>query len=174
MVHLPKQRQEKTMPILDQLNITDLSPPAQSSRVERFRRRLISAIDLQIEIAKADAAGQTLSLTKKRRVKDKTTGRSEMKDTPLHLRRWWWRDESGTVYLPLKLGIKTLELAPGKSAIEIGGIEELPAKLALVRSAVSAGELDRCADLTKTATQLPNKRPTLQPLAGGQKTPAKR
>jgi hypothetical protein len=74
MVRLPKQRQEKTMPILDQLNITDLSPPAQSSRIERFRRRLISAIDLQIEIAKADAAGQTLSLTKRRRVKDKTTG----------------------------------------------------------------------------------------------------
>jgi hypothetical protein len=169
-----QQRQEKLMPILDQLNITDLSPKALSSRVERFRRRLISEIDLQIEIAKADAAGETLSLTKKRRIKNKTTGLKELKDAPLHIRRWWWRDESGTVYLPLKLGIKTLELAPGKSAIEIGGIEELPAKLALVRNAVSAGELDRCADATKTATRLPNKRPTLQPVAGGQKTVAKR
>jgi hypothetical protein len=164
-----QQRQEKIMPILDQLNITDLSPKALSSRAERFRRRLISEIDLQIEIAKADAAGETLSLTKKRRIKNKATGLKELKDAPLHLRRWWWRDESGTVYLPLKLGIKTLELAPGKSAIEIGGIEELPAKLALVREAVRAGELDRCAEATKTANQ-PLR---LQP-AAGQKTAAKR
>jgi hypothetical protein len=164
-----QQRQEKIMPILDQLNITDLSPKTQSSRVERFRRRLISEIDLQIEIAKADAAGQTLSLTKKRRIKNKTTGLKELKDAPLHIRRWWWRDESGTVYLPLKLGIKTLELAPGKSAIEIGAIEQLPAKLALVREAVRAGELDRCAEATKTA----NKPLRLQP-AVGQKAAGKR
>src|SRR5580693_8448178 len=169
MVRLQKKRQEKIMPILDQLNITDLSPKALSSRIERFRRRLISEIDLQIEIAKADAAGQTLNLTKKRRIKNKATGLKELKDAPLHLRRWWWRDESGTVYLPLKLGIKTLELAPGKSAIEIGGIEQLPAKLALVREAVRAGELDRCAEAAKPA----NKPLRLQP-AATQKAAAKR
>jgi hypothetical protein len=169
MVCLLMQQQEKIMPILDQLNITDLSPQAQTLRIDRFRRRLISAIDLQIEIAKADAAGQTLNLTKKRRVKDKMTGRTELKDAPLHPRRWWWRDQSGAVHLSLKSGVKTLELAPGKSAIEIGGVEELPAKLALVREAVRAGELDRCAE---AATRTANK-PRPQP-AAQQKSAAKR
>jgi hypothetical protein len=163
-----EQRQERIMPILDQLNITDLSPKALSSRVERFRRRLISEIDLQIEIAKADAAGQTLNLTKKRRIKNKVTGLKELKDAPLHLRRWWWRDESGTVHLWLKFGITPLEFAPGKRAIEIGAIEQLPAKLALVREAVRGGELDRCAEATKPANK-----PRLQP-AAVQKAAAKR
>jgi hypothetical protein len=177
MMRLLKPQQENIMPILEQLKVTDVSPQTRASRVDRFRRRLIGAIDLQIEIAKADAAGQTLNLTRKRRVKDKTTGRKELKDAPLQVRRWWWRDEGGTVHLALKSGMKTLELAPGRSAIEVGGIEELPAKLALVRDAVRAGELDRCAAAAKidvkTAAQ-PSKPAPAQSAGGAKKTAAKR
>jgi hypothetical protein len=149
------------MSLLESLKLSDVSPRSDASPIGRFRRKLISAIETQIAIAKADAAGQTLNLTRKRRVKDEASGRAEVKETPLPLRRWWWQDVSGSVHLSIKSAGKTLEFAPGKSAIEVGPIEELSNKLAVVLEAVRAGELDRFA-LSKNEQRRPQK-PASQP-----------
>jgi hypothetical protein len=144
------------MSLLESLKLSDVAPLSDASPIGRLRRKLISAIETQIAIAKADAAGQTFNLTRKRRVKDEASGRTEMKDTPMPLRRWWWRDASGAVQLSIRSAGKTLAIAPGKSAIEVGAIEELPNKLAVVLEAVRAGELDHCAS-AKTERQRPQK-----------------
>ncbi len=114
------------MSVLESLKLTDLSRRSELSPIGRFRRRVISAIETQIEIAKAEAAGQTLNLTRKRRIKDEASGRAEVKEMPANLWRWWWRDVSGGVHLSIKSGGKTLELAPDKCAIEVGAIDDLP------------------------------------------------
>jgi hypothetical protein len=144
------------MSLLETLKLSDTSPRSDASPIGRFRRRLISAIETQIEIAKADAAGRPVNLTRKRRVKDEATGRTEVKDAPIPVRRWWWRDVSGVMHMSIKSAGKTLELAPGKPSIEIGPIEELPNKLAVILEAVRAGELDRFA-AAKTEPRRPQK-----------------
>ena len=50
------------MAVLDQLKLTNATPRREASPVERFRRRLVDAIQLQIELANADLAGRPLNL----------------------------------------------------------------------------------------------------------------
>ena len=148
------------MAVLDQLKPTSETPKRDISPKGRFRRRLVEAIELQMEIAKADLAGVPLTRTRQRRVRVGPNGESALREVPLKLRRWWWRNDSGTTFLALRHGAVQLELAPGKKAIEIGGIEELPAKLALLRDAARDGELDRCLKPEASGRGIP-KRPTL-------------
>ena len=147
------------MAVLDQLKLTNATPRREASPVERFRHRLVDAIQLQIELANADLAGRPLNRTRKRWVKDKATGQKELREIPLRLRRWWWKDASGTIFVSLRYGAKPLELAPGKSAIEVAGLEELPNKLSLVCEAVRAGELDGCRAKVASFGRVPLTKP---------------
>jgi len=133
------------MAVLDQFKLTNLAPKRDTSPVGRFRRRLIEALELQVELAKADQAGTQLNRTRPRRVKVGPNGERELRNVPVRLRRWWWKDDAGTTFVTLNYGSKPLEIAPGKKAIEIGKPEDLPSKLTLLCDAVRAGELDGCA-----------------------------
>ena len=132
------------MPMLDQLTLASATPSRDKTPTGRFRRRLVEALDLQIEIAKADASGTDFRRSRQRWIKTEAGGK-ELREVPHRLRRWWWKDDAGKVYLALRHGAKLLEIAPGKRAIEIGAIEDLPQKLSILREAVRAGELDACA-----------------------------
>ena len=147
------------MAVLDQLKLTNATPRREASPVERFRRRLVDAIQLQVELANADLAGRPLSRTRQRWVKDKTTGQKELREIPLRLRRWWWKDASGTIFVSLRYGAKPLELAPGKSAIEVARLEDVLGKLSLVCEAVRAGELDGCRAKVAAFGQVPVTKP---------------
>ena len=57
------------MVVLDQLKLSSETPKKDISPLGRFRRRLVEAIELQMEIARADLAGVTLTRTRQRRVK---------------------------------------------------------------------------------------------------------
>ncbi len=145
------------MAILDQIRVTSATPQRSASPVARFRRRLAEALELQIELAKADEVGQALTRTRKRWVKG-PSGEKELREKPMRLFRWWWKDENGTIFITLRRGTRPLEMAPGKSAIEIGQIEELPNKLALIRDAVWAGELDACATSANFGREVPRRK----------------
>jgi hypothetical protein len=131
------------MAMLDQLTLASATPKRDTTPIGRFRRRLIDGLDLQIEMAKADAAGADFRRNRQRWIKTETGGK-ELREVPVRLRRWWWKDDSGTTYLALRHGAKLLEIAPGKRAIEVGLMEDLPGKLSILRDAVRAGELDAC------------------------------
>ncbi|MGA9599131.1 MAG: DUF6641 family protein [Methylocystis sp.] len=132
------------MAILDQLKLSNAARGKQNSPVQRFRHRLIEAIQVQIDLAKADIADQPLQRTRRKWVKVGAAGEKELRQVPVRVRRWWWKDESGATFVTLKYGATPLELAPGKSAIEVGGLEDLPTKLTLICDAIRAGELDGC------------------------------
>ena len=140
------------MSILDQFTLSSATPVRDFSPAVRFRRRLLDAVETQIAFAKAEIAGETFRPTRQKWVKNPTTRAPELRETPVRLRRWWWQDETKKVFLTLHLGTKPIELAPGKKSIEIGKLEDVPAKLALILEAVSAGEFDRFAAVKKELT----------------------
>ncbi len=107
------------MTVLSQLKLAAATPTQDRTPVGRVRRRLLDGLDLQIELAAADGAGTTVSRTRRRWVKNDADGK-DLRDLPVRLRRWWWRDEAGRVYLGLRHGARLLEIAPGKRAIDVG------------------------------------------------------
>jgi hypothetical protein len=159
------------MTVLSQFNISSATPQKDNSPIGRFRRRLTDAIGVQIDLAKAENSGETLSRTRQRWVKDPASGERQLKAIPIRVRRWWWRDGAGKTQIALRYGAKTLEIAPGKSAIEIGGLDELPAKLGLIREAILAGELDGCAGIAAIARPIPAKPSSALTVAGKKAAP---
>ena len=58
--------------------------------------------------------------------------------------------ETGKVYISIRYGAKLIELAKGKSAIEVSSGEELIKTLELIKRAVEAGELDSHIEIAST------------------------
>jgi len=58
------------------------------------------------------------------------------------IKPWWFSDANGKVCLAIKYGARTIELAKGKTAIEVASAEALINALTTVNDAVLAGELD--------------------------------
>jgi hypothetical protein len=134
------------MAVLDQLTLAAATPKKDNTPLGRFRRRLVEALDVQLDIANADSAGTVFTRSRQRWVKNEAGGK-ELVSVPVRFKRWWWKDDAGKTYLSLRSGARLLEIAPGKKAIEVGSITDLPAKLAILREAVCAGELDSCSSV---------------------------
>ena len=58
--------------------------------------------------------------------------------------------ETGKVCISIRYGAKLIELAKGKSAVEVSSGEELIKTLELLKRAVEAGELDSQIDIAST------------------------
>jgi len=71
------------------------------------------------------------------------------------VKRWWYVDPIGNCYLTINYGSKRLELDKGKSAIAVGGKDNLVATIDAVIAAVEAGELDAAISATQKAEQKP-------------------
>jgi hypothetical protein len=113
------------------------SPP-----VVKRRNRLIAKIWEQTELAKSTLEGKTYTPLHARKVKDRETGEARRVETPKRVKAWWFTADNGKVCLTVKYGAKVLELAKGKSAIEVGTMAELIPTLDMLKAAVDAGELD--------------------------------
>ncbi len=74
------------MTILSKLNLSDKTKAAMLTAPEaKLRGKMLEALDLQIEAAKA-----------MRWVKDPETGERVRKEVPVRSRPWFWKDEQGT------------------------------------------------------------------------------
>jgi len=74
------------------------------------------------------------------------------------VRPWWFVAENGKVCLNVRYGNRVLELAKGKSAIEVANPAELINTLELIRKAVAEGELDTQIDTANGAVKAGFKR----------------
>jgi predicted nicotinamide N-methyase len=63
-------------------------------------------------------------------------------EVPRHVRKAWFQDAAGKLYLQVRYGSKPLELAKGKNAVEVGSLSDVPAVLDAIAGAVVQGELD--------------------------------
>jgi len=96
----------------------------------------------QIQLAKAQTSGSQFSASKFRTIIDSETGIRRQVEIPKRVRPWWFVADTGKLALSVRYGVKVLELAKGKVAVEVGGEKDLVPTLELIKLAVEAGELD--------------------------------
>ncbi|WP_186108513.1 DUF6641 family protein [Burkholderia gladioli] len=127
---------------LNNLKLVATKRPGALPQIVQRRNRLIAKIWEQTELAKAQQEGKSFSPTKYRSVKDAETGERRNIEVQKRVRTWWFAAENGKLCLQVRYGAKVLELAKGKTAIEVGGPENLIPTLDALKAAVAAGELD--------------------------------
>jgi hypothetical protein len=134
--------QESYMSTLNTLKLVATKRPGALPQIVQRRNRLIAKIWEQTELAKAQQEGKTFQPTRFRSVKDAETGERRDVESPKHVRAWWFTAENGKLCIQVRYGAKTLELAKGKTAIEVGSTDNLIPTLEALKAAVAAGELD--------------------------------
>jgi hypothetical protein len=135
------------MSTLSSFKLVAAKRPIELSPVVQRRNRLIAKIWEQTELAKAQQNGQTFAPMHFRKIKDAETGICRRIETPKRIKPWWFTSESGKLCLLVRYGAKSLELAKGKTAIEIATHADLIPTLDMLKIAVGAGELDAQIEL---------------------------
>ena len=130
------------MTALANLKLIAAKRPTQLSPVALRRNKVAIRIDEQIELAKAQSEGREFAPTRMRSVRDDETGETKSVQVPKRVKAWWWAADSGKLCLSLRYGAKVIELAKGKSAVEVAGGAELVGVLETLKAAIAAGELD--------------------------------
>jgi len=105
------------------------------------RQKLASKIEEQIELARCQKNG-TLYAPKRLKTVTNESGERVVIETTKRVKEWFWTTPNKKINLSIRYGSKTLELAKGKNAIELGSQDELIETLALIQQVVIGGELD--------------------------------
>ena len=61
---------------------------------------------------------------------------------PVTLRQWWTVADGGVAQFGVRYGAVPLQLQPGKAAVEVAKLADLPVVIKTLLQAVEAGELD--------------------------------
>lgn len=135
--------------ILGTLKFTAAKKPTQLTPVQNRRNKLIQKLDQQIAIAQGKLNGTIYTVNKiVTFVNDKNE--EEVTEVAKRLREWWFALENGKLALTVRYGARTLELAKGKSAIEVADLNELVAVLVKLKAACDAGEMDAIIEAAST------------------------
>lgn len=105
------------------------------------RQKLSSKIEEQIELARCQKNG-ILYAPKRLKTVTNESGERVVIETTKRVKEWFWTTPNNKINLSIRYGSKTLELAKGKNAIELGSQDELIETLALIQQVVIGGELD--------------------------------
>jgi hypothetical protein len=105
------------------------------------RNKLCKKLWEQIQLAQAHLEGKEFTITRFRTVTDQDGLRRSV-ELPKRVRAWWWNGDNGKIALNVRYGAKVVEIAKGKSTIEIATHTDLIPTLELLKRAVEAGELD--------------------------------
>ena len=134
------------MTIISSLKVTNANRPRQQPAIVQRRNKLINALHDQLELARAEAEGREYLKTRRRHVKNPVTGEYAEAMVSRRPRAWFWTADDGKVYINLRYGTKVIEIAKGKSAIEVGEKKQLVPMIEALKRAVAAGELDAQID----------------------------
>jgi hypothetical protein len=110
--------------------------------IQHRRNKLIAKINEQIQAVQARQSGDRYTVKQLRRIKNKETGEVREVLSDRHVREWWWTGDNGAVYVEVRYGVKPLEIAKGKNAIQVGDMGELIETLQMLKQATEAGEFD--------------------------------
>lgn len=142
------------MSVLANLKLVAVRKKVQLSPIVQKRSKLVKRLDEQIALATAKLDGTAFTATRLRRMKDEQTGEKQTVEVEKRVKEWWWvQTDSKKVCIALKYGATVIELAKGKTAIEIAGETELLATLRLLRQAVENGELDAQIESASSAVR---------------------
>lgn len=95
-----------------------------------------------MELVRAQAAGTQFAPIKFRTIADPETGLRKQVEVTKRVKQWWFTADNGKLVMNVRYGARMIELAKGKSAIEMAAAADLVPTLELIKQAVEAGELD--------------------------------
>ncbi len=130
------------MSALASLKLVSAKKPQQMPSIQLRRNKLSNKLWEQIQLAKSQISGQPFVVTRFRSAKDRKSGLRKQVEMPKRVRPWWFFTENGKVCVSIRYGSWTLELAKGKSSVEVGSPDELVMALETIKQAVEEGELD--------------------------------
>jgi hypothetical protein len=122
---------------------------------------VLTSLEIQIEVAKAEAERRTYIRKAPRWVTDPETGERVHKDVPVRVRKWWWKDCNGTLYVQVFYANRPVEIKKGKTSIVLNNPADLVPTLEKIRDAVKAGELDQVLKTSRRSIQRPIARKTV-------------
>ena len=130
------------MSTLNALKLSTAKKSLNTTPVVHRRNKLGKKLWEQIQLAQAHLAGKQFTTTRFQTVRDEDGVRRSV-EVPKRVRAWWWNSDNGKIALNVRYGARVVELAKGKSTIEVAAPTELIPTLELIKKAVEAGELDK-------------------------------
>jgi hypothetical protein len=130
------------MSALAQLKLTNTRKPTQQPAIIQQRTKLAKRIWEQMELAKAQQAGDTFA-SKRLKTVVGTDGVKRTVEVAKRVKPWWFVADTGKLCVNIRYGSKLLELAKNKTTVEVADVAELIATLEIVKAAVIEGELDQ-------------------------------
>ncbi len=124
------------------LKLTTARKPRALPDVVKRRNKLLQKLTEQRELALAQIEGRMYTPKRLRTLRDAATGERTVREMPVRIKAWWWTGEKNETLLSIFYGSKTLELAKGKTAIEVADNKQLVSVLDTVISATQNAELD--------------------------------
>ncbi len=128
--------------ILNSLKLTAARKSRSLPDVVKRRNKLLQKLTEQRDLAAALEQGQHYAPKRLRSLRDADTGTRVVKEVAVRIKPWFWTGEKGECLLAVQYGSKQIELQKGKTAIDVGAVENLCAVLDTVIDAVRNGELD--------------------------------
>ena len=129
------------MATLASLKLVAAKKPTNQPPVVQRRHKLSNKVHEQIQLARAQSKGENYSPTKQKTVTNAEGDRVSVA-VPKRIKPWWFVAENGKCCIAIRYGAKLIELAKGKTAIEVASPDALIEALEAVNAAVLAGELD--------------------------------
>jgi len=130
------------MSTLSNLKLVAVKKPRNMPAIVIRRNKLATKLWEQINLAQSQLDRKPFVVMKYRSIKDSETGLRKQVEVPKRIKPWWFQSEGGKVCVAVKYGSWTIELAKGKSSVEVASGEELVKALTAIKAAVEAGELD--------------------------------
>ncbi len=128
--------------ILATLKLTAARKSRALPDVVRSRNKLLAKLTEQRELAAALEQGNQYAPKRLRTLRDVNTGARMVKEVAVRIKPWFWTGERGEILLSINYGSKQIEIAKGKTAIDVGDTRNLVNVLDTVISAIKNGELD--------------------------------
>lgn len=129
------------MAYLDGLKVVTASKPANLPPAIYRRNNLLNKLDEQLQCATAKSEGREHYVNRTKTITNEL-GEQTKVEQQKRVKPWWYRSAEGKLVLEVRYANKRLELAKGKTGIEVENIASLIPAIELVKKAVENGELD--------------------------------
>lgn len=130
------------MTLLSELKFSNVVKSDSYNPVVSRRHRLVERIFEQLRLVEATKSGDPSQAYRVVRRKGIHDGEVDFVQADRKLSPWWWLASDGKWYLRIKYGSQVLELAKGKTAIQVDGLGGVEGTLKLISEATERGELD--------------------------------
>ena len=131
---------EANMGVLDKLKIVAMVTKTKGTVEQERRKKLAGQLTEQLKLAEAALGGVAYQRTEAAWETD-ADGNCYRVQRPVKLRQWWTVGDGGVTQFGVRHG--AVPLQPGKDAVEVAKLADLPAVIKTLLQAVEAGELDQ-------------------------------